>query len=48
MSPRPESFSPTGFTPVSAMNARITSFAPSKIGKIRMSRRIFSSGLSFM
>jgi hypothetical protein len=29
-------------TPVSAMKARITSFAPSKIGKIRMSRSTFS------
>ena len=48
MSPSPESFSPTGLIPVRAMNARITSLAPSKIGKIRMSRRIFSSGLSFM
>ena len=31
-----------------AMNARMTSLAPSKIGKILMSRRTFSSGLSFM
>ena len=34
----------SGFMPVSAMNARITSFAPSKIGKMRVSRSIFSYG----
>ena len=42
ISPRPESSSPTGFIPERAMNARMTSFAPSKMGTIRMSRRIFS------
>jgi hypothetical protein len=42
ISPSPESFSPSGLTPESAIKARITSFAPSKIGKIRMSRRICS------
>ena len=36
------SFSPTGFIPERAMKARMTSLAPSKIGKMRMSRRIFS------
>ena len=42
ISPSSESFSPTGLRPVRATKARRTSFAPSKIGKIRMSRRIFS------
>ena len=42
MLPRPESRSPTGFIAESAMKQRITSLAPSKIGKIRMSRMIFS------
>ena len=42
ISPRPESCSPSGFSPESAMKARSTSLAPSKIGKIRMSRSTFS------